>query len=161
MDARLQERLELFRSMPSVPAGVVDAVEHELALLDDDHRIDDDSAGMLTSHLIAALGRALRQEPEIEPPAAELYAQVSAEAPGSINRAAASADRIGASLGISLPPAEKKYLAFHLAALTLTAARRTDDDRVAPVQSGSALHPESTTKSVSTTDAAPTSQETS
>lgn len=122
MDDRLQQRLDLFRAMPEVQDAVVDAVEHELALLAVDHRVDEDSAGMLASHLVAALGRAVRDEPEIDPPAPETYAQVIDEAPEAVDRAADVAARLEEALDVELPVAERQFLAFHLATLGLTAS---------------------------------------
>lgn len=135
MDAPLRRRLELFRSMSTVPDAVVPLVEAELATLDETHRVDEETAGMLVSHLVAALARAVHGDTDVEPPAAEVYAQVVAEAPEAVAAAAAMADRLERELGTDIPAVERQYLAFHLATLAIVGARDGEHegaDKVAP-----------------------------
>lgn len=121
MDTTLQQRLEIFRSMETIPDAAVDFVAAELAGLESEYRIADDTAGMLTSHLVQALARMLSHTPDIEPPADEVYAQVVAEAPASVERATQISERAERTLGVPLSDIEQRYLAFHLATLELTA----------------------------------------
>ncbi|SDT61816.1 hypothetical protein [Jiangella sp. DSM 45060] len=123
MDDRLRLRLDLFRDMAQTPPGVVDFVASELARLEPDFDVTDDTAGSLTSHLVAALGRLLRGEPDIDPPADVVYRQVVDEAPAAVDAAARVSGRAEAALGVPLSAVEQQYLSLHLGALALTATK--------------------------------------
>ncbi len=123
MDDRLRLRLDLFREMAQTPPGVVEFVTSELARLERDFEVTDDTAGSLTSHLVAALGRLLRGEPDVEPPADAVYQQVVDEAPAAVDAAAGVSTRAQAALGAALSAVEQQYLSLHLGALALTATK--------------------------------------
>jgi hypothetical protein len=123
MDDRLRLRLDLFREMAQTPPGVVEFVTSELARLEPDFEVTDDTAGSLTSHLVAALGRLLRGEPDVEPPADAVYQQVVDEAPAAVEAAAGVSTRAQAALGVALSAVEQQYLSLHLGALALTATK--------------------------------------
>lgn len=123
MDDRLRLRLDLFREMAQTPPGVVEFVTGELARLEPDFEVTDDTAGSLTSHLVAALGRLLRGEPDVEPPADAVYQQVVDEAPAAVDAAAGVSGRAQAVLGVALSAVEQQYLSLHLGALALTATK--------------------------------------
>ncbi|PZF82696.1 transcriptional antiterminator [Jiangella anatolica] len=123
MDDRLRLRLDTFRAMAQTPPGVVDFVTSELERLEPDHDVTDETAGSLTSHLVAALGRLLRGEPDIEPPADVVYRQVVDEAPDAVVAAARLSERAESTLGVALSAVEQQYLSLHLGALALTATK--------------------------------------
>lgn len=123
MDDALRQRLELFRAMPKTPPGVVDFVERELHRLETDHLITEATAGALASHLVAALGRMIRQEPDIEPPGESVYREVVDSFPAAVEAAAELSARAHQDLGTGLSPVEQQYLSLHLGTLALTARK--------------------------------------
>ncbi|RIQ23118.1 transcriptional antiterminator [Jiangella rhizosphaerae] len=123
MDDRLRLRLDVFRDMAQTPPGVVEFVASELALLEPDFEVTDDTAGSLTSHLVAALGRMVRREPDIDPPADAVYQQVVDQFPAAVDAAADVSERARAALGVPLSAVERQYLSLHLGALALTASK--------------------------------------
>ncbi|WP_293786110.1 PRD domain-containing protein [uncultured Aeromicrobium sp.] len=123
MDDALRQRLELFRAMSTTPPGVVDFVERELHRLETDHLITEATAGALTSHLVAALGRMIRQEPDIEPPGESVYREVVDSFPAAVEAAAELSARARQDLGAELSAVEQQYLSLHLGTLALTARK--------------------------------------
>ncbi|TDD73083.1 PRD domain-containing protein [Jiangella aurantiaca] len=123
MDDRLRLRLGMFGEMAQTPPGVVEFVASELALLEPDFEVTDDTAGSLTSHLVAALGRMVRGEPDIDPPADLVYQQVVNEVPAAVDAAARVSDRAESALGVPLSAVERQYLSLHLGVLALTATK--------------------------------------
>ncbi|MEE6273306.1 hypothetical protein [Georgenia wangjunii] len=117
MDPTLRQRLELFRTMDEVPAGVVDLVEDELVRVDPAGRLSDDSAGMFVSHAVMAFSRLLGDEDPVDAPSDAVFDQVLTEDPTALARAGALAERARQRLGRALPDAEVKYLTIHLAVL--------------------------------------------
>lgn len=123
MDEQLQLRLDVYRGMDDIPDQVVNFVATELSGLTIEYRITDETAGMMTSHLVMALKRMVTHEPDIEGPAPAVYERVAAESPASVRRAVSMSDQAAASLGTRLSPIEEQYLTFHLATLAITAQK--------------------------------------
>ncbi|MEE1798791.1 transcriptional antiterminator [Streptomyces sp. NPDC101062] len=118
MDDQLALRIQLFRETRQVSPEVALFVAAELdALAAEGLTVTEDTAGVLTSHLMAALTRLLDGAP-IE--AFRTDEQVAAELAGhpeAIARARAMALRAEKALGTPLPGSEVNFLGLHLAVL--------------------------------------------
>ncbi|MFE3828303.1 transcriptional antiterminator [Streptomyces sp. NPDC059092] len=118
MDDQLTLRIQLFRETGQAGPEVAAFVVAELDVLAAEGlTVTEDTAGLLTSHLMAALTRLLNGEP-IE--AFRTDDQVSAELAGhpeAVARARAVALRAERALGAPLPGSEVNFLGLHLAVL--------------------------------------------
>ncbi|OUZ09047.1 hypothetical protein BHE97_11850 [Aeromicrobium sp. PE09-221] len=123
MDDTLRQRLALYEAMDDTPDGVVDFVREELERLEPRFEVTEQSAGALASHLIAALGRMIRRDPDIDPPGEIVYREVVTHFPSAIADAAAVSGRAERSLGVALSPIEQQYLSLHLGTLALTSTK--------------------------------------
>ncbi|GGO48034.1 hypothetical protein GCM10012287_22070 [Streptomyces daqingensis] len=131
MEEKLTLRIQLFRESGQVRAEVADFVRAELeALAGDGRTVTEETAGMLTSHLMMALHRAQNGEPIEAPDGQEAIAAELAEVPTAVDTAQQIADRAEQRLGASLPPSEVAYLALHMAVLD----RRSPMAQAAPEQ---------------------------
>lgn len=118
MESQLARRIRLFRESGRVRPEVAEFVTAELAALAaEGRRVTEDSAGMLTSHLLMALTRVLDGEPVAEFCADAAVAAELAGHPEAVARARAVAVRAGRELGATLPRSEINFLALHLAVL--------------------------------------------
>ncbi|WP_329042416.1 transcriptional antiterminator [Streptomyces sp. NBC_00178] len=118
MDDQLALRIRLFREGGQVPPEVVDFVAAELSSLEDEgHVVTEASAGMLTSHLMMALGRLLGGEPIEQFLTDDQVASELAGHPGAVARARAVSARAERDLGAALPESEVNFLGMHLAVL--------------------------------------------
>ena len=118
MDDQLALRIQLFRAGGQVPPQVADFVVAELAALDaEGARVTEETAGLLTSHLMTALTRLLDGEPINEFPTDEQIAAELSGHPEAVERARAVAVRAQAVLGTALPESEVNFLGMHLAVL--------------------------------------------
>ncbi|WP_327111846.1 transcriptional antiterminator [Streptomyces sp. NBC_01341] len=118
MDDQLALRIQLFREGGHVPSEVVDFVAAELSSLEDEgHVVTEASAGMLTSHLMMALGRLLDGEPIEQFLTDDQVASELAGHPGAVARARAVSARAEQDLGAALPESEVNFLGMHLAVL--------------------------------------------
>lgn len=122
MDERLAQRVRMFREGGHVPLPVVEFVVNELhALAAAGRCVTEDTAGMLTSHLMMALTRLAGGQPAGQSvPDTQVDAQVTAELrahPEAVAGARAVAARACAELGIALPEPEIGFLGLHLAVL--------------------------------------------
>jgi hypothetical protein len=122
VDDRLILRIGLFRESGRVSPEVAAFVTDELnGLADEGHAVTEDTAGMLTSHLMMALTRLLDGEAINDHRTDE---QMAAELAGhrcAVARAHAVAGRARKELGVTLPESEISFLALHL---TVLAQRR-------------------------------------
>ncbi|MFD7922159.1 PRD domain-containing protein [Streptomyces sp. NPDC059740] len=118
MDEQLALRLRLFKESGQARPAVVAFVEDELNGLSAAGRtVTEETAGMLTSHLVMALTRLLDGEP-IEPPLDEgQLAQELADRPEAVEEARSIGRRAQEALGSGLPESEVSFLALHLAVL--------------------------------------------
>jgi hypothetical protein len=118
MDPALARRVRLFRDSGQVRPQVASFVTAELVTLAGEGcSVTEESAGVLTSHLLMALtrlvdGAAIGEFPTDSAVAAELSG-----CPGALVRARAVASRAGRELGAVLPESEIRFLALHLAVL--------------------------------------------
>lgn len=118
MDDQLAQRIQLFREGGQVRPEVADFVTGELGALADEGRpVTEESAGMLTSHLMMALTRLLNGEAIEEFVTDEQVAAELAGHPQAVTRARTTAERARAELGAALPESEINFLAMHLAVL--------------------------------------------
>ena len=124
MQEKLEEnlvlRIQLFRETGQVRAEVAEFVEGELrGLARAGLPVSEETAGMLTSHLMMALNRLLDGESLDDPAAGEHMAAELAERPDAVRLAQQIAARARRDLGTAaLPESETGYLAMHLAVLT-------------------------------------------
>ncbi|MFD0019806.1 transcriptional antiterminator [Streptomyces sp. NPDC058382] len=118
MDDQLALRIQLFREGGQVKPEVADFVTTELASLEAEGRtVTEATAGMLTSHLMMALGRLLDGEPIEQFLTDEQVAAELAGHPGAVARARAVSARAERELGTALPESEVNFLGMHLAVL--------------------------------------------
>ncbi|MEU7483577.1 PRD domain-containing protein [Streptomyces sp. NPDC042319] len=125
MEDRLALRIQLFRESGQAPQQVTRFVEEELtALAAEGHTVTEETAGMLTSHLVMALTRLLNGEPIEQFLTDEEVAAELAGHPDAVERARAVSFRAEKELGASLPDSEINFLAMHLAVLRKNTVRR-------------------------------------
>ncbi|MFD9287580.1 PRD domain-containing protein [Streptomyces sp. NPDC060030] len=118
MDDQLALRIQLFREGGQVKPEVADFVTGELASLQaEGHTVTEESAGMLTSHLMMALTRLLDGAPIEQFIADDQVAAELAGQPEAVGRARAVSARAEKDLGAALPESEVNFLALHLAVL--------------------------------------------
>ncbi|WP_335937775.1 transcriptional antiterminator [Streptomyces sp. PTD5-9] len=118
MEERLALRLQMFRDGGQVEPRVVDFVIGELDVLAAGGQVvTEDTAGMLTSHLVMALTRLLNGEAIEQFLTDEQVAAELAGHPEAVAGARAVAGRARAALGAALPESEINFLGMHLAAL--------------------------------------------
>ncbi|WP_055499074.1 PRD domain-containing protein [Streptomyces albus] len=118
MDDQLALRIQLFREGGQVRPEVADFVEAELAALaDEGATVTEETAGMLTSHLMMALTRLLDGEPIEKFLTDDQVAAELADQPAAVERARRVAARAETELGAALPESEINFLAMHLAVL--------------------------------------------
>ncbi|MFC7308784.1 PRD domain-containing protein [Streptomyces monticola] len=119
MDDQLALRIQLFRDSGQVRPEVADFVAAELAALDAEGRtVTEESAGMLTSHLMMALTRLVNGEPIEQFLTDEQVAAELSGHPEAVERARAVSVRAQEALGAALPESEVNFLGMHLAVLT-------------------------------------------
>ncbi len=125
MDDQLALRIQLFRESGQVRPEVADFVTAELiALTDGGRRVTEETAGMLTSHLMMALTRLLAGEPIEQFLTDEQVRAELAAHPEAVTRAREIAGRAGTALGAHLPDSEINFLAMHLAVLAQQTSTR-------------------------------------
>ncbi|NBE53119.1 transcriptional antiterminator [Streptomyces boluensis] len=125
-DEPLAFRIRLFRDSGQVRPEVAAFVAAELvALAAEGHTVTEESAGLLTSHLLMALTRLLDGEPIA---GSDADGQIAAELSGhptALARARAVALRAGRELGAVLPESEVNFLGMHLAVLAQRSTHRS------------------------------------
>ncbi|WP_070019738.1 PRD domain-containing protein [Streptomyces nanshensis] len=123
MEEKLEEglalRVQVFRETGQVRPEVAEFVEGELlGLTRAGLPVSEETAGMLTSHLMMALDRLLGGESLEDPDAHGHMAEELAGHPGAVRLARQISRRAEETLGTGpLPDAETGYLALHLAVL--------------------------------------------
>ncbi|MFC9674481.1 PRD domain-containing protein [Streptomyces sp. NPDC056949] len=118
MDDQLALRIRLFREGGQVRPEVADFVTAELtALAERGNEVTEQTAGMLTSHLMMALTRLVDGEPIEQFLTDEQVAAELAGHPHAVSGAREVAARARERLGATLPDSEVNFLAMHLAVL--------------------------------------------
>ncbi|KOT99203.1 transcriptional antiterminator [Streptomyces sp. NRRL F-4711] len=118
MEERLALRLQMFREGGQAEPRVTDFVAGELdALAAAGNVVTEETAGMLTSHLVMALTRLLSGEAIEQFLTDEQVVAELAQHPEAVASARAVAARAEAALGAALPESEINFLGMHLAAL--------------------------------------------
>ncbi|MGW6140891.1 PRD domain-containing protein [Streptomyces sp. NPDC055140] len=133
MDDQLALRIRLFREGGQVRPEVADFVTAELtALAERGNEVTEQTAGMLTSHLMMALTRLVDGEPIEQFLTDE---QVAAELAGHSHAVAGArevAARAREQLGATLPDSEINFLAMHLAVLAGQPSTDSQPPRTTP-----------------------------
>ncbi|QXE34443.1 PRD domain-containing protein [Streptomyces sp. GMY02] len=118
MDDQLALRIRLFHESGQVRPEVAAFVTDELdALATEGHTVTEDTAALLTSHLMMALNRLLDGAPLEQFPTDEQVAAELAGHPEAVARARAVSVRARRELGATLPDSEINFLGLHLAVL--------------------------------------------
>ncbi|WP_030018405.1 PRD domain-containing protein [Streptomyces monomycini] len=118
MEALLAQRIRIFVESGQVRSDIADFVRAELdALSADGCVITEETAGMLTSHLLLALTRLRNGEPVEEFRADDIAAAELADHPHAVRRAHAVSVRTERAFGSPLPESEINFLAMHFALL--------------------------------------------
>ncbi|MFI0241231.1 PRD domain-containing protein [Streptomyces sp. NPDC016845] len=124
MDDQLALRIRLFREGGQVGPDVAEFVTTELAALENEgNTVTEESAGMLTSHLMMALTRLMDGAPIEQFLTDDQVAAELADHPDAVARARLLAARARGALGRTLPESEINFLAMHLAVLAQQPAR--------------------------------------
>lgn len=118
MDADLEKRMALFQETGQVSSEVSRFVRGELERLAGEWGLvlEEESAGMLVSHMLLALERARAGEAIGEWEGSEDAAEL-AERPWAVAEARGIVDDARTALGADLPEGEARFLALHLAAI--------------------------------------------
>lgn len=118
MEEKLALRIQLFRQTGQVRAEVAEFVEGELdGLAASGRTVTEETAGMLTSHLMMALTRLVNGEALAEFPTDESVAAELADRTEAVELAEQIAVRAQQALGALPPRSEVNFLAMHLAVL--------------------------------------------
>jgi hypothetical protein len=119
LDADLEKRLALFEETGQVSPEVVRFARGELERVAGgwDLVLEEESAGMLVSHLLLALERTRAGGAIEEWEGSEDAAEELAERPWALEEAQRIVDNARGALGADLPEGETRFLALHLAAI--------------------------------------------
>ena len=119
MDAKLNRRMRLFQETGQVSSEVSSFVRSQLERVAQEWglKLEEDTAGMLVSHLLLALERARAGEAIKEWEGSEDAAEELAERPWAVDKARQVVRDARTDLGIDLPETEVNFLALHLAAI--------------------------------------------
>ena len=131
MDADLEMRLRLFEESGQVSSGVVRFVRGELDRVARSWGLvlEEESAGMLVSHLLLALERVRAGEAIEDWDGAEDAADDLEERPWALEEAHRIVENARPVVGAELPEAEVRFLALHLAAIAETQGVRPRERR--------------------------------
>jgi transcriptional regulatory protein LevR len=119
VDAELNKRMRLFEETGQVSPEVSSFVRSELERVagEWDLKLEEETAGMLVSHLLLALERARAGESINESEGSEDAAEELAEHPWAVDKAWEVVRGARTDLGADLPETEVNFLALHLAAI--------------------------------------------
>jgi transcriptional regulatory protein LevR len=119
VDAELNRRMRLFQETGQVSPEVSSFVRSELERVAEEWalKLEEETAGMLVSHLLLALERARAGEAIEEWDGSEDVAEELAERPWAVDRAREVVRHARTDLGADLPETEVNFLALHLAAI--------------------------------------------
>jgi transcriptional regulatory protein LevR len=119
VDAELNRRMRLFQETGQVSLEVSSFVRSELEQVADewDLKLEEETAGMLVSHLLLALERARAGESINEWEGSEDVVEELAERPWALDKAREVVQAARTELGADLPETEVNFLALHLAAI--------------------------------------------
>lgn len=135
MDADLEKRLTLFEETGQVSPEVIGFTRGELERVAGVWGLvlEEESAGMLVSHLLLALERARAGEAIEEWEGSEDAAEELADRPWAVGEAQRIVDSARAALDADLPEGEIRFLALHLAAIAevqgVVPEERSSEDR--------------------------------
>lgn len=131
MDKDLENRLAVFQTTGQVSSEVIEFTRDELERVAAswDLALEEESAGMLVSHLLLALERARAGEAIEEWEGSEDALEELAERPWAIEGAMKIIDSARSTLGVDLPEGELRFLALHLAAIVEVQSMVSDERR--------------------------------
>lgn len=116
MDADLEQRLAFFEEARMVDRDLCRFVRDELVrLASAGFEVNEESAGMLTSHLLTALQRVRAGEPVEVPEGADLIEQQLAGQRTAVELAEQLGERASVQHQVALPPHEVNFVALHIA----------------------------------------------
>jgi transcriptional regulatory protein LevR len=133
VDAELNRRMRLFEETGQVSPEVSSFVRNELERVagEWDLKLEEETAGMLVSHLLLALERARAGESINEWEGSEDAAEEVAERPWAANKAWEVVRGARTDLGVDLPKTEVNFLALHLAAIAEVQGKEPGERRSA------------------------------
>ena len=133
MDAELNRRMRLFEETGQVSPEVSSFVRSELERVagEWDLKLEEETAGMLISHLLLALERARAGESINEWEGSEDAAEELAERPWAVDKAREVVRGARTDLGVELPETEINFLALHLAAIAEVQGKEPEERRSA------------------------------
>jgi transcriptional regulatory protein LevR len=133
VDAELNRRMRLFEETGQVSPEVSSFVRNELERVagEWDLKLEEETAGMLVSHLLLALERARAGESINELEGSEDAAEEVAERPWAANKAWEVVRGARTDLGVDLPETEVNFLALHLAAIAEVQGKEPGERRSA------------------------------
>jgi transcriptional antiterminator len=119
LDAELNRRMRLFQETGQVSSEVSSFVRSQLEGVAKEWglKLEEDTAGMLVSHLLLALERARAGEAIEEWEGSEDAAEELAERAWAVDKARLVVQDARTDLGVDLPETEVNFLALHLAAI--------------------------------------------
>jgi hypothetical protein len=119
VDAELNRRMKLFEETGQVSPEVSSFARGKLEHVADEWglKLEEETAGMLVSHLLLALERARAGESINEWEGSEDAAEELAERPWAVDKAREVVRDARIDLGANLPETEINFLALHLAAI--------------------------------------------
>jgi transcriptional regulatory protein LevR len=131
VDAELNRRMRLFQETGQVSSEVSSFVRSELERVAEewDLKLEEDTAGMLVSHLLLALERARAGEAIEEWEGSEDAAEELAERPWAVDKAREVVRDARTDLGAVLPETEVNFLALHLAAIAEVQGKEPEERR--------------------------------
>ena len=131
MDAELNRRMKLFEETGQVSPEVSAFARAKLEHVADewDLKLEEETAGMLVSHLLLALERARAGESIDEWEGSEDAAEELAERPWAVDKAREVLWAARIDLGADLPETEVNFLALHLAAIAEVQGKEPDRRR--------------------------------
>jgi transcriptional regulatory protein LevR len=131
VDAELNRRMRLFQETGQVSSEVSSFVRSELERVAEewDLKLEEDTAGMLVSHLLLALERARAGEAIEEWEGSEDAAEELAERPWAVDKAREVVRDARTDLGAVLPETEVNFLALHLATIAEVQGKDPEERR--------------------------------
>ena len=131
MDTELNRRMKLFEETGQVSPEVSSFARGQLKRVADEWhlKLEEETAGMLVSHLLLALERARAGESIDEWEGSEDAAEELVERPWAVDKAREVLQAAKTDLGADLPETEVNFLALHLAAIAEVQGKEPDRRR--------------------------------
>lgn len=108
-------RFEIIRETSTLPTEWIDAVEAAIRDVVDHDKLDNESVGLLVSHVVASLDRIHKGNSLTDGPGYELMTEIKSQVPNAEPEAARIVNSIEEWIGLTLPDSEKQYVTLHIA----------------------------------------------